>query len=262
MAELIIKDALGAAKAFDTLQTGDGLVAKSHLVDAAGVAAMGEVATSPAANSVLGRLKTIATNLGAVVLAAGTAVIGKVGLQVADADVSATNPIPVVSAGRTVVAGGSFSRPANTTAYASADLVANSTTAGSVAAVQVTAARVNAGTGRITRAKLKKSGTTTTNASFRVHLYRDDPAAASGITNGDNGAFLTKEANYLGAFDITVDRAFSDAAIGVGAPVLGPFISFAAAAGSQILYALIEARAAYTPASGETFTLALDIDQD
>jgi hypothetical protein len=39
---------------------------------------IGEVTASPTANTVLDRLKTIATNLGAVVIAAGTALIGRV----------------------------------------------------------------------------------------------------------------------------------------------------------------------------------------
>lgn len=197
---------------------------------------IGEVQTNPTANTLLDRLKSLATAL------AGT--------------------LSVVAGGRTVVIGGTFTRPADTNAYAVGDLVANTTTASAVAAIPVAAARVNGGTGRITRARLKKSGAPLTNAQFRVHIYRDDPAASSGITNGDNGAWLTKEANYLGAFDITLDRAFSDGAKGLGVPTTGPFIAFDTAAGSQLLYALIEARANYTPANAEIFTLALEIDQD
>lgn len=56
---------------------------------------LGEVQVSPTANTVLDRLKAIATGLGAVVLAAGTAVIGKVGLQVGGADVARSNALPV-----------------------------------------------------------------------------------------------------------------------------------------------------------------------
>ena len=39
-------------------------------------------------------------------------------------------------------------------------------------------------------------------------------------------------------------------------------LTFDATAGSTSLYALLEARAAYVPTSAETFTLALEIDQD
>lgn len=52
--------------------------------------------TNPAnAGSVVGLLKGILTNTKATVLAAGTAVIGKFGLQVGGTDLSAENPAPV-----------------------------------------------------------------------------------------------------------------------------------------------------------------------
>ena len=68
----------------------------------------------------------------------------------------------------------SFTRPNDTTAYASGDLVANSTTAGSVVPLQIdlgNVAAVGHGITRITRARLTKSGTSPTNANFRIHLY-------------------------------------------------------------------------------------------
>lgn len=182
------------------------------------------------------------------------------GADGAAADVSKDNPIPVM--GKTLIAGGNFSRPANTDPYAAGDLVANALLANAVGAIQITAARVNGGTGRILRASLAKSTGDLTNAQFRVHLYKNDPAAAAGISFGDNGAWLTKQAGYLGSFDITMESTFSDAAKGFGAPSVGAFISFETAAGSQLLYALVEARAPYAPASAESFTLALEIDQD
>lgn len=65
---------------------------------------VGDLSGSPPANTVLDGLKTIAANvaatttaLGSVVLAAGTAVIGKVGLQVSGADVSNSNPVYVTT---------------------------------------------------------------------------------------------------------------------------------------------------------------------
>jgi hypothetical protein len=124
------------------------------------------------------------------------------------------------------------------------------------------AARANDTTGVVRRAKLRKSTTTTSNAVFRLHLYGADPAAASGITNGDNGAWLTKEATYLGSIDITVDRAFSDYSVGYGAPLQGSEIVFAPASGTQTIYGLLEARASYTPGNAETFLVTLEEFQD
>jgi hypothetical protein len=153
----------------------------------------------------------------------------------------------------------SFTRPADTTAYAVGDLVANSTTADSVVAPALTVARVAAGSAMIRRLKLHKSGTSVTNASFRVHLFRSPPET---VTNGDNGAFSVSGAgDYLGAWDVTIDRAFTDGAAGFGTPVKGNDQSIKLASGTDIR-ALIEARAAYTPASEEVFTVSLDCLQN
>lgn len=155
----------------------------------------------------------------------------------------------------------SFTRPADTTAYASGDLVANSTTAGDVAALELRGFAINSqGSAIIRRLKLAKSGTSTTNASFRVHLFRADPST---VTNGDNGAFsVSGVADYLGATDITIDQAFTDGACGFGAPNIGSeyMVRMPGAQTSvgQSLFAMIEARGAYTPANAEVFTLTAD----
>jgi hypothetical protein len=54
------------------------------------------VTNSASSGSIIAFLKGILSKLGSVVLAAGTAVIGKVGIQVGGADVSNTVPVPIV----------------------------------------------------------------------------------------------------------------------------------------------------------------------
>jgi hypothetical protein len=139
-----------------------------------------------------------------------------------------------------------FTRPSNTTAYASGDLVANSETAGSVVVPTVTVGRDGNGTGHLRKLQLKKSGTTATNASFRVHLFQGTPT----VTNGDNGAFLPTHASWIGAFDVTM-IGFGDCCAGVGVPLTGSEVAYT----QQTLRWLVEARGAYTPASAEVFTL-------
>jgi len=95
-----------------------------------------------------------------------------------------------------------------------------------------------------------------------VEGIKNDPAASSGITNGDNSAWSTKEAEYLGALDAAMDKAFSDAAKGIGLPNEGFVISAQPSSGTRLIYGLLEARAAYTPANAEVFTVVLEIDQD
>lgn len=152
-----------------------------------------------------------------------------------------------------------FTRPSDTTAYASGDLVANSTAAGSVTAMSWTVGRVAAGSFLLPEVAIRKSGTGVTNAQFRLHLFRAAPAT---ITNGDNGAFsVSGVADYLGAFDVVVDRAFTDGAYGAGTPVTGSYKPIKLASGTTI-FGLLEAMAAYTPVSAEVFTVELKVLQD
>lgn len=157
----------------------------------------------------------------------------------------------------------SFTRPANTTAYASGDLVANNTTAGSVVPLEWPVTSAIAGSGMVRRARLTKSGTTVTSGTFRLHLFQSTVTVA----NGDNGALsTTNAAGYLGYIEIDLTAAganiFSDGATAIGAPASGAEINFRCGENSIKLYGLLEARAAYTPASGETFTVTLEVAPD
>lgn len=146
----------------------------------------------------------------------------------------------------------SFTRPADTTAYASGDLVANSTTAGSVVPMTFIIRPENR-PAMIRRVRIKKTGTSIANASFRLHLYG---TSAITNTNGDNGAWLTNNtANYYGSIDVTLDKAFSDGSQGVGSPSAGSEMNY----DIGLCYGLLEARNAYTPASAEVFTVELEL---
>lgn len=173
----------------------------------------------------------------------------------ATAPVAGENHIGQVG-GYCINASATFTRPADTTAYASGDLVANSTTAGSVAPMTLTVARKAAGSVQVIRAKVRKTTAGLTGAVFRVHLFNSSTITA---TNGDNGAFLTSaSANYLGYVDVTMDEAFSDGAVGYAGYTQPPTIKLAS--GTDI-YALLEARGAYTPGNAEQFTLTLEVIQ-
>lgn len=156
-----------------------------------------------------------------------------------------------------VIAASAFTRPSNTTAYASGDLVANSVTNTSVTPISLALARTEGGTVQIRRARLLKSQAGTTNAAFRVHFFTSSPT----VTNGDNGAFEpAAHAGYVGSVDIPNANfvGFTAGAQGNGAPLVGQEITATAASGSKVIYALVEAKAAYTPASAETFTLTVE----
>lgn len=151
----------------------------------------------------------------------------------------------------------SFTRPADTTAYASGDIVANSTTAGSV--VPLNFPNVSNGIGRtvqIRRVRIVKSGTSVTNASFRVHLFNVLPTVGS----GDNAAISisTGAAKYLGQVDVTVGQTFGDGAFGAATTE----INCHPVGGATTLYGLLECRGAYTPGNAEVFTISLEAVQD
>lgn len=163
----------------------------------------------------------------------------------------------------TQAASSTITRPADTTAYASGDLVANSTTAGSVTNLQFTTlARISGGSGVIVGAQIQKSTNTTTNAAFRLHLFNTAPTYTSA---GDNSAMTTvvvaSAKGYLGYIDVSAMVGFSDVAWGSGAPDNSrggiPYVATA-----QIIYGLLEARGAYTPGNAEVFTITLDALQD
>ena len=149
----------------------------------------------------------------------------------------------------------SFTRPANTTAYASGNLVANSTVAGSVVPLAfILGNSFGVGSFRLTRARISKTGTTATNANFRLHLYQASPVLA----NGDGGAWSTSQAaNWLGNMDVTTMLAFTDGCTGTGSAAAGSEMFIRTSAGATI-YGLIEAKAAYTPISGEVFTVTIE----
>lgn len=147
----------------------------------------------------------------------------------------------------------SFTRPNDTIAYASGDLVANSTVAGSVVPVPFVISRSSTSGVSINRVRLAKSGTGITNASFRLHLFMDVPT----LNSGDNAAIsFGGLSNYIGQIDVTVGQALTDGAKGFSDNNVRSITTFPAAANT--LYGLLEARGAYTPIAQEIFTITLE----
>lgn len=160
---------------------------------------------------------------------------------------------------------GTVTRPADVLIYAAGDLIANSTTSGQVVPIELVGAARGAGEAiRIERVRLRKTGTSLTAASFRVHLFRTLPV----VSVGDNGVFdasnvlaLADIAGYVGTVDVVMDKAAAIGARGVGVPASGSGITCEAAGTTGhegSLYALIEARAAYQGVSAEAFTVTIE----
>jgi len=145
--------------------------------------------------------------------------------------------------------------------YAVGDLVANSTTAASVAHPTLAVARNPAGSFSLPRLRCRKS-TNAAGVSLRIHCFRNAPAVA---TTGDNGVLASvlagNAAGYFGALDVTFDQIFSDGAAGVAVPKEGSAIFGKAAAGQTNIHLVFEARST-TIGSGEVFTFEAEALQD
>lgn len=152
----------------------------------------------------------------------------------------------------------SFTRPADTTQYASGDIVANSTTAASITPLSFAVGAVGA-SGIIRAVRLYKSATGVTAASFRVHLFTASPGTP---TNGDNGAYgIASVADYLDTVAVDLSSgAQAGGTTGVSKRSAAIAIGFKLPVISDKLYSLIDVQGTYTPASGETFRVTLEID--
>lgn len=232
-----------------------GFLGAAKTVELAASGALGEVQENPTPNTLLDRLKTLSNILGAI---SGAAVVtdangtlqqylrGLVKLLIGN------NPIGQVGGQIPVLADASTTLPSGTPTYASGQLMANSATAGSVVPMTFNLSRVAGKGGMIRRVRMRKTGTSLTGASVRLHLYKLLPTCS----NGDNGVWLTNNAaNYVGSLDVTFDKAFTDGASGNGVPNMGSEINFT----SDTYYGLLEARGAYTRAAGEVVTCELEV---
>jgi hypothetical protein len=149
----------------------------------------------------------------------------------------------------------SFTRPGNTTAYAIGQLVANAVTAGAVVPMSFTVGGNSMpGQFRLSRIRMFKSGSSSTNAQFRLHLYAASPIPA----NGDGGTWSTNQAAaYLGSIDVPGMKAFTDGCADVGDDAAGSEHWIRLPAGTTF-FGLLEARATYVPLANEQFTVTLE----
>lgn len=158
---------------------------------------------------------------------------------------------------------GTLTRPADTADYAAGDIVANSTAA-PVVNVLAGAALANGRGGIINGVTLIDSNNAAIAGDFELWFFN----AAYTPTN-DNAAFVPTDAESE-TVELIVKLPGSGSVIGnAGATADGNRVyqvndinkNFLCAANSQNLWWALIARNAYVPASGEKFTLRVDIAQ-
>jgi hypothetical protein len=177
-----------------------------------------------------------------------------------------------INALATVNGAGSVTRPANTTAYTGAQLVANNTS-GSAAPTQVTVTGTNAGTGKIVAAFAATSYTGGSAPPTQYwHLFANSGITVSGLVDGSAyvGPYLADltAGYYVGTLTCAAWQKTNDGTAKWFSPcstnnaVIGA-LPFKALAGQTYLYALVATGAGgYTPISGEVETLLVSTDRD
>jgi len=203
-------------------------------------------ATDTASASLNGRLQRVAQRITSLLALLPSALTNAGGLQVGT---------------HTINPSSTLTRPANATAYAQNELVASSTTAGSVAVPSVAMSGTAGVSGSVRRARLNTSATSGWGA---VALRMDLWTAAPTFTNGDGGAFAvaTGSAHWLGSMTFAGLTQNGDGACGIATPDTGGSIDFALS-GTGIYWTLCYiGSASLTPTSGQTFTVTLEGTQD
>jgi hypothetical protein len=152
----------------------------------------------------------------------------------------------------------SFTRPNDTTAYAANDLVANSTTAGSVEPI---ALNIGHGGFKVHTYSIEKSGTGVANATFNLYLYcgpkptttAGDNAAWTRAATPKEGFFETVASSSLGTMSAHTDGALTYS------EGWGPYSIGYATHGH--LWMFMTAGGAYTPEANEVFTITVYIEK-
>lgn len=148
-----------------------------------------------------------------------------------------------------------FTRPADTTAYAAGDAVTNSTSAPTILTF-TGAARLVGMTGLITDAVLIDEANQATKGQFELHLYD-----TTFTPNNDNAAFAPTVAvaeTEVGVIEFPTAFASTNADTYHAKNVNLGFATLTTAN----LFGELVVRNAYTPVSGEKFTIRLKIIQD
>lgn len=239
--------------AFAGASVGDTITA-TQIIDVSGA--------SPSTVSTVWRNQTTATDLGSVPSAGDLELTGSTALT--DAQLRAA-PVGTVATGFAfAVPSNILTRQANTTAYASGQIVGGSASVGFAGNgfTFSNIARVAGGQVQINRARLYKSQATAA-GTFELAIFRAQPT----LTIADAGAFAsgvpvgnaTANARLVAriALDMTGALVGSDGAELASTPISTPAL-IQLPAGASDLFAVLRATSAYTPLSGETFSVVLE----
>lgn len=147
-----------------------------------------------------------------------------------------------------------LTRPANTAAYSAGDLVASSTTAGSIVVPSFPVLNYD-GSAIISRIRLSTNATTGWGTNVTVNLWKSAPT----YTYGDNGPYTvaTGGSAHLATYACALTQ-YADAAAGECEIDVGSFLTVSFERGQTIYWDLTATDGA-TPISGQTFTITAEM---
>lgn len=164
----------------------------------------------------------------------------------------------------------SFTRPANTTAYAAEDAVADSDSAPTYLTFKSLGAvgEHPSGINRILRGKIMTDQATNV-TPFRLHLFREPPTTIPLDNAAMTQPLWAEREKYIGAVDFAAMNAEGTGATAAYAESISPPLDFvqqqitqASQGGGHAdrnVYGLLEALIAFTPASGQLFHIELTV---
>lgn len=170
-----------------------------------------------------------------------------------------TNAVGVTP--RTVEAQDSVTRPSDTTAYAAGDAISDNATTATAAGYFALDFKGRPGGGlMLTDFTLHKSDQDQTNADIWVHLFTTAPAFAGFEDNATLAITDAEWKEHKGSVKFDADDW---ANVGNGdTQTVSKTIGIVPASDSSTIYGIMSAGAAYTPGSGEIFTLTAKGVQD
>lgn len=182
-------------------------------------------------------------------------------VPVYDAAVLAALGAPLRASGLVVRASASFTREANTTAYAAGDVISS----GAAVAVPNNAlavGRINGGTGYITGLRVAMNDKSKT-PSIIVQLYNAADATISGDNLPGRSPLYVDESKYIATVSLPAMTTGADAtnATESATEVNDIRIPFVCAAGTTNVWAVVLAGSAFTPISASQFTITARVEQ-
>ncbi len=157
--------------------------------------------------------------------------------------------------GKLTAVSATFTRPADTTAYAALDVVGAAVTANISFA---DAARVNAGSGYVAKARLMTDQSTNV-ARYRLHLYHTAPTAIA--DNAPMTLLWVNADKRVGYIDFAACKTEGTGSSAAGSINFTDHPAFVCAALSRNLFGILETLDAFTPATGQNYHVELTLEQ-